>query len=386
MLFVLIIGFVFPKQSKRTEALERDYQNIQFLGKRDYSTLPSYLEDFSVAIIPFKIYGLTESVNPTKFYEYCAGGKPIVTTALRELEIYQDSIGYAHNHQEFLESLSDIVILKTKTQNINQLRDIAKENSWDKKVQILLGIISKFGLVGVQELKASSPLVSIIVVNYNGKKYLNECLTSLLNQTYRNFEIILVDNKSSDDSVKFVQSNFGNRILVTQNDTNLGFAAGCNIGIKISKGSLIALFNQDAIADKEWLSTLVYVVQSAEEIAAAAGKVYYWGDKYGKDVVFCTWSKVDPYTAGAYNFYKGDEPISKVDYLTGAAMLVKKEVIDKIGLLDPEYFLYFDETEWCARMIRASYDLVYVPQAVTWHVVSASLSDSNLKSISHESQ
>jgi GT2 family glycosyltransferase len=231
----------------------------------------------------------------------------------------------------------------------------------------------------VLELKVSSPLVSIIVVNYNGKKYLHECLTSLLNQTYRNFEIILVDNKSSDDSVKFVQSNFGNRILVTQNDTNLGFAAGCNIGIKRSKGSLIALFNQDAIADKEWLSTLVYVVQSAEDIAAAAGKVYYWGDKYGKDIVFCTWSKVDPYTAGAYNFYKGDEPMSKVDYLTGAAMLVKKEVIDKIGLLDPEYFLYFDETEWCARMIRASYDLVYVPQAVTWHVVSASLSDSNLK-------
>jgi len=60
-------------------------------------------------------------------------------------------------------------------------------------------------------------------------------------------------------------------------------------------------------------------------------------------------------------------------------MLVKKEVIDKIGLLDPEYFLYFDETEWCARMIRASYDLVYVPQAIAWHVVSASVADSNSK-------
>jgi GT2 family glycosyltransferase len=225
----------------------------------------------------------------------------------------------------------------------------------------------------------NSPLVSIIIVNYNGKKYLNECLRSLFNQTYRNFEIILVDNKSSDDSVKFVQSNFGDSILVIQNDTNAGFAAGCNIGIRASKGNLICLFNQDAIADKEWLSTLVCVIQSAEDIAGVAGKLYYWGDKYGRDAVFCTWSKVDPYTAGAYNFYKGDEPISKVDYLTGAAMLVKKEVIEKIGLLDQEYFLFFDETEWCARMIRASYDLVYVPQAIAWHVVSASLSDSNLK-------
>jgi len=109
--------------------------------------LPSYLEAFSVAIIPFKIYTLTESVNPTKFYEYCAGGKPIITTAIRELEIYEDLICYAHSHEEFLESLSDIVILKTKKQNVNQLKDIAKANSWDKKVEIIMGIISKFVVV-----------------------------------------------------------------------------------------------------------------------------------------------------------------------------------------------------------------------------------------------
>jgi len=143
-LFILIIGFVFPKQSGRVQALERDYQNIRFLGRRDYCTLPSYLQTFSVAIIPFKIYSLTESVNPTKFYEYCAGGKPIVTTAIRDLERYQDLICYAHNHEEFLDSLSDIVISKTKKQNVDQLRNIAKENSWDKKAEIIMEIISKF--------------------------------------------------------------------------------------------------------------------------------------------------------------------------------------------------------------------------------------------------
>jgi len=116
----------------------------------------------------------------------------------------------------------------------------------------------------------NSPLVSIIIVNYNGKKYLEECINSLFNQTYENLEIILVDNKSSDDSVSFVRSKFG-KILVIENDTNVGFAAGCNTGINASKGSLISLFNQDAIADKEWLSTLVSVIQSDEDIAAVAG-------------------------------------------------------------------------------------------------------------------
>jgi len=222
-------------------------------------------------------------------------------------------------------------------------------------------------------------LVSIIIVNYNGREYLGECLTSLLNQTYKTFEIILVDNKSSDGSLDFVAKNFPSVRLI-RNENNLGFAYGCNMGIRAASGDLICLFNQDAIADKEWLSTLVYVLQSSENLGAVAGKILYWGNRYGENKVFCTWSKIDPCTAGAYNFFKGDEPMSFVDYLSGAAMLVKKEVIDNIGLLDDTYFLYFDETEWCARMIRASYDLLYVPQAIVWHVVSGSISDSDQKS------
>ena len=186
-------------------------------------------------------------------------------------------------------------------------------------------------------MKDSKPLVSILIINHNGKKYLKDCITSLWNQTYSNFELILIDNKSSDDSVELVQRSFPD-VKIISNQDNLGFAYGCNIGIRASKGSLICLFNHDAIADKDWLSTLVIAIQRSENIAAVAGKVYYWGNIHGKDAIFCTWTKVDPYTACAYNF-KGDEPMSNVDYLTGAAMFVKRNVIDKIGLLDPDYFL-----------------------------------------------
>ena len=129
------------------------------------------------------------------------------------------------------------------------------------------------------------------------------------------------------------------------------------------------------MADKEWLSKLVSVIESSDKIGGVTGKLFYFGDEFGKDAVFCTWPKVNPYSATPYNFYD-DEPVSKVDYLSGAAMLVKKEVIKKVGLLDPEYFLYFEETDWCARMIRANYDLVYVPSALAWHIVSASSSPS----------
>jgi hypothetical protein len=146
-IFILIVGFIFPKLLKRVQSIVSQYPNIRFLGRKDYSTLGAYLNTFTASIIPFKIYNLTESVNPTKFYEYCVTGKPIITTALPELEKYQDVISYAHNHEQFLDSLESIIILKTIRQDQDQLRRIAKENLWDKKVQAIMSIL--FNFIGV---------------------------------------------------------------------------------------------------------------------------------------------------------------------------------------------------------------------------------------------
>jgi len=218
--------------------------------------------------------------------------------------------------------------------------------------------------------------ISIIIVNWNAGDYLKGCIESLQNQSYKDFEIILVDNASSDGSTDFVEKNFPN-VRIIRNKKNLGFAEGNNIGILNSKSDIVALFNPDAIAEKNWLSTLVSVLNSSEKIGGVAGKLYYLGDKFGKDAVFCTWSKIDSLSSNPSNFHN-NEPISKVDSLTGAAMLVKRKVIQNVGLLDTDYFLYFEETDWCARMIRAGYDLIYVPTAIAWHAVSP-LSNSEKK-------
>lgn len=222
-----------------------------------------------------------------------------------------------------------------------------------------------------------NPKVSIIVVNWNAEKYIENCIESLENQQYHDYEIILVDNASTDTSVKLVEKKFP-RVRIIKNKENLGFAQGNNVGFKYAKGDIIALFNPDAVADKFWLSELVLLLQSSKNIGAVTGKMYYLGDEYGKNAVFCTWSKIDEKTAMPYNFHN-DEKESKVDYLSGGAMIVKKEVIEKIGNLDPEYFIFFEETDWCARMIRAGYDLVYTPNAKVWHKVTASLDNSSKK-------
>ena len=211
-------------------------------------------------------------------------------------------------------------------------------------------------------------LVSIIIVNWNAKEYLKGCLESILSQSFTDYEIILVDNASSDDSVNFVKDNFP-QVKIIKNKNNVGFAEGNNIGIANSSGKIIVLFNPDAVADKDWLSILINVIQSSKKIAAVTGKMYYLDNKYEKDAVFCTWSKIDPFSAAPYNFHN-NEPVSKVDYLSGAAMVIKRDVLDKIGLMDSDYFLYFEETDLCARMIRAGYDLMYVPSAIVRHAVS----------------
>jgi len=220
-----------------------------------------------------------------------------------------------------------------------------------------------------------TPLVSIIIVNWNAKDYLEQCINSLLSQTLSDFEIILVDNNSTDNSLELIEKKY-TQIKLIKNNENVGFAEGNNVGIKHAKGKYIALFNPDAVAEKKWLSHLISVLDSSDRIAAVTGKMYYLDDKYGKDAVFCTWSKIDPYSANPYNF-SGNEPMSKVDYVSGAAMVFKRSVIDTVGLLDREYFLYFEETDWCARMIRAGYDLIYVPNAIVWHAVSPLSSSSN---------
>jgi len=219
-------------------------------------------------------------------------------------------------------------------------------------------------------------LVSIIIVNWNAKDYLKNCIDSLLAQTFSDYEIILVDNASKDNSVKFIKENFP-EIKIIENKDNLGFAEGNNIGIQHSTGKIIVFFNPDAVAEKNWLTKLVSLLQNSEKIAAVTGKMYYLGEQYGKNAVFCTWSKIDPFSATPYNFHD-DEPASKVDYLSGAAMAIKKDVLENIGLMDSDYFLYFEETDLCARIIRAGYDLMYLPSAIVWHAVSP-LSNSETK-------
>ena len=119
------------------------------------------------------------------------------------------------------------------------------------------------------------PLVSVIILNYNGKRFLNKCLTSVLNSNYSNVEVILVDNASTDDSIKLVKESFGHSpvLIIVKNSTNLGFAAGNNVGLSCSKGKYVVFLNNDTVVEPNWLIELVGVMETNAKIGAAQSKL-----------------------------------------------------------------------------------------------------------------
>jgi glycosyltransferase involved in cell wall biosynthesis len=138
---VVLIGWVFNKQRSTLERLSRTYANLFFLGRRSYDRLPNYVKAFAACIIPFRVYKLTEAVNPTKLYEYLAAGKPVVSTKLPELESNDQVIYLAKNHNEFLEFIGKA--LKTK-HDPAKFFEIAYNNDWQHKALEMIDVIEKY--------------------------------------------------------------------------------------------------------------------------------------------------------------------------------------------------------------------------------------------------
>lgn len=207
----------------------------------------------------------------------------------------------------------------------------------------------------------AAPLVSVIIVSWNGRAYLADCLASLRKQTIGCHEVILVDNGSTDDSVALVRHHFPEVVLV-QSTRNLGFVEGNLLGLRQARGEWIALLNNDTIADPGWLEALLAAAAPAD-VAGATGKVYALEDP---SAVAFTLPLLNPLT-GRARWTNADFPASDAHYLAGNNLVVKRQVLDEIGPLDADYRAYYEETDWCARMIRAGYRLVYTPDAAIKH-------------------
>ncbi|RJQ37762.1 glycosyltransferase family 2 protein [Candidatus Microgenomates bacterium] len=215
----------------------------------------------------------------------------------------------------------------------------------------------------------NKPLVSVIVVSWNGLKYLDDCLGSLTSSTYKNIEILFADNASSDDSVNFVKKNYP-QIKLIQNKKNLGYAEGHEEAFKKAKGDAILLLSMDTIIKKNTLEELVKVLYSDNSIGAVQPKLLLFPETTLIDSVGAFFLDSGMlYHFGRekdYKLKKYNEPM-EIFSAKGACLLFRKETLRKTGLFDKDYFAYFEETDLCHRVWLAGYKIIYNPKAVVYH-------------------
>jgi GT2 family glycosyltransferase len=223
----------------------------------------------------------------------------------------------------------------------------------------------------------TGPLVYIILVTWNGKEVTLDCLASLRNIDYRNTIVVLVDNASSDGTAEAVRERFPQTVIL-ENDTNLRFAGGNNVGIRyaLDAGAQhILLLNNDTIVDRDFLSRMVERVTANPSTGVVVPKIYY------HDAPTRIW-----FAGGEISFWTGTmrhrgireidrgqyERACTTDYATGCCMLVPAEVVRKVGMLDDSYFIYTEDADWSLRIRRSGYMIRYEPGAKVWHRLSVS--------------
>jgi GT2 family glycosyltransferase len=184
-------------------------------------------------------------------------------------------------------------------------------------------------------------LISIIIVNWNGKRWLNKCLSTLLRQTHKNIEIIVVDNASTDDSVEYINKNFP-KVKIIVNKENYGFSKGNNIGINASKGKYITLLNNDTWVQKDFVEKLFKFYKSHNFDVVAPRERHY--DKSRSAYLY---SPIDFLGNPTYSVVISS---NKLFAMSGVCLFFPKEFYQQTGGLDEDFFMYFEDVDWFWRL------------------------------------
>ena len=222
---------------------------------------------------------------------------------------------------------------------------------------------------GLLKTNNQNPLVSIIILNYNAGELLIECIDSIKKSSFNNYEIILVDNNSKDDSHTACKEKFPD-IKLIENSENLGYCEGNNVGIRIAQGEFIVILNPDTIVKSNWLEELISAYEENGE--------GFYQPKFlatsEKSLLLSTGNMMQIFGFG-YARSKGEtdkkqyETFEKINYASGTCLFTSKNVLDSIGLFDSFLFAFHDDLELCLRGRMNNIFSFYVPKSIVYHPV-----------------
>ena len=224
-------------------------------------------------------------------------------------------------------------------------------------------------------------LVSIIIVNWNGGKVFKACLQSLSKIDYPNWELIVVDNGSTDGS-----DNYPNTKKIIKNKNNIGFAPANNQGVKKAKGKYVLLLNNDTKITKDFLTKLVKRAEEDKSIGVLQPKMFMMDKKGYLDNAGSYMTRLGflEHWGFGQKDSKEFEKETEVFSAKGACMLIRKEVIEKVGLFDKDFVSYFEESDFCWRVWLAGYKVLFYPEASIEHKVGFTIKRLDVANINYD--
>lgn len=225
------------------------------------------------------------------------------------------------------------------------------------------------------------PLVSIITINCNQLDVTLEFLRSTRKLVYTNYEIIVVDNASTQDPTEVISSRYP-EVKLIRNHKNLGFSDGNNVGIEQAKGDFYFIVNNDTEVTPTLLDKLIEPFLYDNKVGMVSPKIHYFS--HPNIIQYAGYSKINPYTGRNQPFGFKQEDHGQFDnagytaYAHGAAMMVKKEVVETVGMLPSIFFIYYEELDWSEQIRRAGYRIFYQPKALIYHKESITMGKESL--------
>jgi GT2 family glycosyltransferase len=353
----VLVGDIFVTDLAGLESMP----NVHLIGRKPYAEMPHYLYRFDVCLIPFRVYNVTDAVDPVKFYEFLSAGKPVVSVPLEEMKVYEEFVYFANSPEEFIEK-TELALAERALELVTTRVEFARANDWKNRFDDTLDAITNL-----------YPKVSIIIVTYNNLELTQLCVESIFrNTTYPNYEVIIIDNASTDDTRNYLRylSRSKPSVKVVLNDDNLGFAAANNQGLRLAQGGCLVLLNNDTVVPKGWVEPMLRHLESP--LIGLVGPVTNSAGNEAKiDVVYSNLEQMEDFSDRYTAQRRGR--IFDISVLAMFCIAMRREVFEEIGFLDEKFGVgMFEDDDYSRRAQNLGYRTVCAEDAFVHHYGQAS--------------